>query len=98
MASAGLRKWLAEQPSSNLQCRDTGHQWQHSTVARVPGGFARTLVCKSCPTTKVQTLDSKGFIVKTKSSYDKTYLRPSGFGRITATEKAVLRLHNIKEN
>lgn len=90
--------WIKAQPKDNLLCRDTGHQWTHSTVRKVPIGYERDLLCNSCGTLKTQVLDERGGLIASRLSYDKSYARPKGNGPFTSKTRAAIRLRNLKDS
>lgn len=95
--SRGLKSWLKRQYPSNLICRDLAHMWAHSTVRRTAGEYERILLCSRCDTIKIQTIDTSGHIVRSRYQYPEAYVRPKGLGRITAEERATIRLAVLKE-
>jgi len=90
-----VRLWVEGIDETSLKCRDLHHSWNHYTAGRKGRGYERTLVCKGCDTLKVQSLSSRGMILKTKYQYIEGYLRPKGLGRVTKEENALIRLQSI---
>lgn len=95
-----LKVWEEELSPSMLQCRDTtfGHVWKKGTVKRIGTDYERPLTCDNgCGTVKIQTIDSRGYIVGTKTKYqDPNYLRPNGSGRVSAADNARIRLRGLR--
>ena len=88
-----LKTWLSEQDRTNLICRDLAHAWLPCTARKIKGGgFERTLICDRCSAIKAQVLDKHAAVLKSSMKYAVGYTRPKGAGRLTAEDRAALRL------
>jgi hypothetical protein len=83
-------------PEEYLGCRDFGHSWRPVTAEQGKGGvIKRTLGCALCGGQRTQTLDKFGYVLTNSYGYSAGYLMP-GVGRLTAGQRAALRLANIQ--
>jgi hypothetical protein len=80
-----------------LDCRDLGHSWRHYNAVEEKKyrTITRVVVCSVCRTERRQVLDLKGYLVRSSYRYAKGYLL-KGTGWLTADDRAVMRLRNIR--
>ena len=84
-----------EYPDDMLKCRDAGHHWKTYNVEHAKdGSIYRILACATCDARRNQRLDRNGYIVGSSYTYRVGYLLP-GIGRLTAAQRATLRLASI---
>lgn len=82
-----------------LDCRDIGHSWVKLSVTedRRAKTFTREVACSRCSTERVQVMDLKGYILKARYRYVTGYLL-DGAGRLTADDRAIMRLRNLRRS
>jgi hypothetical protein len=86
---------VAGYPEEYLSCRDFGHSWRPVTAEQGKGGvIKRTLGCANCDAQRNQTLDKFGYVLTNSYGYSAGYIMP-GVGRLTAAQRATLRLANL---
>lgn len=78
-----------------LVCRDLNHTWGPHGVARIDGGYERSLQCRVCTTIRRETLNNWGGLVG-----GRTYEYPEGYkiegvGRFTGEYRQRARWMNI---
>lgn len=58
-----------------LQCRDLGHEWRPFAGAYDPDGrvFEREMRCRSCKTTRRQTITTAGHVLANRYTYADGY-------------------------
>lgn len=88
-------------PDEALNCRTViGHNWRPFTV-KVEGTrsrpiFHETLRCPACGTKRIMVLDHRGvYLTQPRYTYDKEYRYRVEGGRLTAEERASLRVRAI---
>lgn len=86
------RRWVPSE--DQMLCRDLQHPWAPYLAERTSSGFTRTLQCRRCGARKKQTMTTSGYITGTWMQYPPGYLRQGG-GRLTADDKAALRVTNM---
>lgn len=90
---------MKRQDFSFADCRDLGHSWKPYTAHRYRGLFVGTLRCTRCEARKDRAFSPKTGELKQINqhrSYPEGYLRPKGSGRLTAAEKANIRLERLR--
>lgn len=82
-------------PQEFTSCRDFGHSWGPLTAKQGRNGvIERTLSCANCGARRNQTLDKFGYVLTNNYGYSDGYVMP-GVGRLTAAQRATLRLANL---
>lgn len=84
---------------SYADCRDLGHAWKPLDAKKYRGLFVETLRCTRCDARKDRAFSPKTGELKQVNahrSYPDGYLRPRGSGRITADERARVRLERLR--
>lgn len=80
-----------------LDCRDLGHSWQHHDAIESRTTITRIVVCSVCGTQRLQLLDTRGYLRRSNYKYATGYLL-KGTGWLTADDRAVMRLRNIRRH
>jgi hypothetical protein len=76
-------------------CRDLGHRWRRvgpTKWVRGEAHYAQPLSCTECGSERVRRLDASGYPIGNDYDYIEGFLRPPGSGRMTAADKAAMRL------
>jgi hypothetical protein len=100
MATEDKPRTLEDIPEEFLLCRDLGHAWMPSDVkvVRKLSEIHRILVCRSCPTQRVQVLDMQGYRLRSKYVYpedqdpDAAPYKLKGVGHLSADDRASVRV------
>lgn len=90
-------------PEEFLLCRDLGHAWApfDVKVSRKAQEIHRILQCRSCPTQRIQILDTNGYRLRSKYVYpedvdkDAAPYKLKGVGRLSADDNASVRVMSI---
>lgn len=81
------------------ECRDLGHAWKPLDAKRYLGLFVETLRCTRCEARKDRAFSPKTGELKQVNEhrvYPEGYLKPKGSGRLTAAERAKIRLERLR--
>jgi hypothetical protein len=91
-----LDEWVHGLNQSQLTCRDYGHAWRPLAARRADeGAYVRAQRCSRCRTEREQTLSYSGLILAGRYEYPEGYLAPRGMGRLTSTDRGVLRIESV---
>jgi hypothetical protein len=92
-------KWADHLPEAYLECRDLGHDPRPFTAKWFPRErvYVRVLKCSRCHVPRTQTLSETGHVLSSHYGYEQVhgYLAPSGTGRLTADDRARIRLITV---
>jgi hypothetical protein len=89
-------EWAHDLTASQLTCRDFGHAWRPLTARYGDEGtIIRAQRCTRCRTEREQVLSLSGLILSGRYSYPDGYLAPAGIGRLTSSDRGVLRVESI---
>lgn len=61
-------------PDTHLLCRDLGHRWKPSMVARTNGHYTRKMICTRCHTKRKDTIYPSGEVRGRSYEYADGYL------------------------
>jgi hypothetical protein len=96
LTAGQLDEWAADLPMRFLECRDMGHSWRYAGARRTElNSWERTMRCTRCRTERHQTISTHGTILAGGYSYPDGYLAPPSTGRLTADDRAGLRLQSL---
>jgi hypothetical protein len=82
---------------SYLQCRDFGHSWRPYTARWVPAEncYQSELQCQRCKSIRQRYLSRSGAQLGGHYDYPEGYLMPKGTGRLTGTDRDIIRLQSV---
>lgn len=85
-------------PLEFIQCRDYMHSWRPLSARWMPSFnyFEQVLICGRCRTTKERKIGRRGQILESHYTYADDYQMPKGQGRMTGTDRDVLRLASVR--
>ena len=89
--------WARGLTQTYRQCRDFGHAWAAYTARwdKEVKAFHRVLRCARCETERSQWVSQTGSLGSNSYYYPDGYSAPKGVGRLTADERAEIRLMGI---
>lgn len=81
-----------------VQCRDFGHSWRPYTARWVSkeNAYESQLRCQRCKTIRTRWLSARGEILSGSYDYADGYTMPPGMGRLSGTDRDVIRLKSIR--
>lgn len=91
-----VRAFAEDLPEAFLHCREMGHSWAPYTASlHKDGGYERTLLCRRCDTRRLQGLDRRGLVVRSRYVHPEGYLS-KGLGHLAGEDRGVLRIASIR--
>ena len=91
--------WMDELSANHLMCRDLGHAWDphDAWYDSENQQYRRVLMCRRCETKRSQWVSRLGVLSRNSYTYPKGYQAPGGVGRLTAEDRAAIRLTAFAE-
>lgn len=95
-----IRTVFNQMPDELLLCWDIGHDWPRYRVPAKPirGGWERIYICGRCELHRIQEINKRGYIIRTRYSHRDPEARLIGHGHITGDTRAIMRMVSVNRS